>query len=132
MRRPTFAVVAALGLLLGCGDSPVGIEAPPPEEDPPEVSNTAPDFSAVRDLLDDPLVQELLTELADPATDQMVRDLLTALSAPANTIQTTTIQTDLARLQERLIPLEGDSEGELPRSVLGLIVADAAAVLATP
>ena len=130
MRYPTFAMVTAMGLLLGCRDSTVGI-GPSPAEDSPARADTAPDVTAVRDLLDDPLVHELLAELADQTVAQMTSEVITALAAPRTTIRITTIQAALARLQERLAPQQGDKEGELPRAVLGIIVADAAAVLAT-
>jgi hypothetical protein len=130
MRYPTVAVMVALGLTPGCGDGPVGVQSPP-VEDPPAASNTAPDFSAIRDLLDDPLVHELLALHGDQVAARMANEVISALAAPPNTIQITTIQAALIRLQERLIPPESEGKPELPSAVLGLVVAEAEAALAT-
>jgi hypothetical protein len=124
MPRRSLTLVAALGLILGCQDSPTNT-APPVDEEVPVTLDVQP----VHDILADPLVHELLGGLTDRATARSFQHLIDALATPPTQSQLNQIHWTFGQLLGDLTPVEAEAEDEIERAVLELIFEDAKVVL---
>ncbi len=116
MTRPSIALMAAMGLVLGCGDSPTSSEASPEEAAPVIL-----DLTPLQDVLVDPLVSELIGDLTDQSAAGSIRELSDAVLGQGTELQLMTIHGAFDQVQYFLQPQEDSDPDEVLRAILGLI-----------
>ena len=120
MPRRSLTLVAALGVILGCQDSPTNTATQVP---------ITLDVQPVHDILADPLVHELLGGLTDRATAGSFQHLIDALATPPTQSRLNQIHLTFGQVLGDLTPVEAEAEDEIERAVLELLVEDAKNVL---